>query len=274
MKKFSTRFIITGAFVGTGLTVGFAQSEMREIPPPNGEQVRIYGQRQIDRVLQQWEEGPAEKAREMIEQHGPPDEITRKRLIWEDAGPWKRTEIVNESIPHNFPKPHHDFLYQTVDYNVPEDKVEDVIRMSGSILIDRVKGEVTARCDDESANFLTMNLVHQIVEGKKNAKSGRDTYAETMLDKKHQDLTERLVFHAPSMEDPSDPGIAYGGREEDVEGIGSDQDAQQQQEKKQEQQAQGQRENRRMEEKRRGERPEYRRQQQQRKRWGQQPDQE
>jgi hypothetical protein len=36
----------------------------------------------------------------------------------------------------------------------------------GSILVDRTRGEVAARCDSEAANVLGLNMVQELVMGK------------------------------------------------------------------------------------------------------------
>jgi hypothetical protein len=182
-------------------------------------ELRVQGQQDVENILNNWEAAPAQKARELIQEYGQPNEVTERRLIWHNNGVWKRTEIVNEEVAHNFPQPHQDFLYQTINYNVPEEKAGEIIQMSGSLIIDRVKGELTARCDSEEANLLAINLAHQIVEEKKNAKSGRDTYAEAMMEEKHQDMMERLLFSPEQIEDPADPGIIYGARAEQTEEV-------------------------------------------------------
>lgn len=73
-------------------------------------------------------------------------------------GPWKRSELVNEEIQHDFPKPHHDMLKQAIAWKVPAGKFDDLAEYDGSIIVERTKGEVAARCDKEEANFLAINL--------------------------------------------------------------------------------------------------------------------
>lgn len=46
----------------------------------------------------------------MLAKYSLPQEDTLMRLIWHHIGPWKRTEAINEGIPHNFPKPYMDVL--------------------------------------------------------------------------------------------------------------------------------------------------------------------
>jgi hypothetical protein len=61
---------------------------------------------------------------------------------------------------------HPDYLEQTINYKVPLDLVDDVIKFDGSIIIDRTKGEVCARYDKEPMNFLALNLMHDIADKK------------------------------------------------------------------------------------------------------------
>src|ERR1700730_5479015 len=41
----------------------------------------------------------------------------------------------------------------------------------GSVLVDRTKGEMSARCEGEAANFLALNLADDIVHGRKDVES-------------------------------------------------------------------------------------------------------
>jgi hypothetical protein len=156
-------------------------------------------------TISQWKPAAHKAAEQMLDAYGEPDEITSERLIWHDNGPWQRTEVVNEEIDHNFPMPHKDMLYQTINYSVPSHKVEDLAQFTGSIIVDRVKGELTARCDQEEANFLSLNLAHRIVQDELTAQEARDIYAEAMREGEHAELKQGLAFEVP--EDPqADPG--------------------------------------------------------------------
>ena len=99
--------------------------------------------------------------------------------------------IVDESVKHWFPADHRDFVYTT--YSVPEwqqDKGKHIIDselfkkfadVTGSIIIDGLKGTVTARCGDLVANDITINFVHDVVKGKTEA--SKDEYAKRILGK-------------------------------------------------------------------------------------------
>jgi hypothetical protein len=79
---------------------------------------------------------------------------------------FSRIEILDESIPHCVPMPHRDFLYTYVNYEVPDDKVLDVISLSGSVAYDPLKKYLRARCATESANIATLYLAVSIGNSK------------------------------------------------------------------------------------------------------------
>jgi hypothetical protein len=114
----------------------------------------------------------------MIEKYGQPDEVTAMRLVWHDNGPWKRTIVTKEETDHAFPMPHKDVLEQVIDYRVPTDKVDDLAKYDGSVIVERTKGELSARCDKEEANYLALNLANDVATGKKSPADAREQYAE------------------------------------------------------------------------------------------------
>jgi hypothetical protein len=119
------------------------------------------------------------------------------RLIWHHTGPWKRTEVINEEIPHNFPQPHMDMLLQSIDYPVPPDKFDELAAYDGSVIAERTKGELAARCDMEEANFLALNLAHDIVTGIRSVAQARQFYAEVMQEKRPTEYLQGLRFQVP-----------------------------------------------------------------------------
>lgn len=184
------------------------QQQQQRVQP----QGQAQQQSKASQVIQNWKPEAKKAAQKVIETYGEPDEVTDRRLVWHDNAPWKRTEVINEEIEHNFPMPHHDMVYQTVDYDVPVEKASELLEMTGSLIIDRVKGELTARCDKEEANFLSINLAHQIVEGEITSEEGREKYAQAMKDKKHPELLQDFAF-APPQQPQNDPGVEFGARD-------------------------------------------------------------
>jgi len=105
--------------------------------------------------------------------------------------------VTNEEIPHNFPKPHMDMLLQSTDYPVPPDKFDALAAYDGSVIAERTKGELAARCDMEEANFLALNLAHDIVTGIRSVAQARQFYAEVMQEKRPTEYLEGLRFQVP-----------------------------------------------------------------------------
>jgi hypothetical protein len=117
--------------------------------------------------------------------------------VWHDVGPWKRVVASRTFYEHNFPAPHIDSVESFIDYRVPVDKFTPLAEYDGSVVVERTAGEVSARCHDEQANFLALNLMHDIVTGQKTVREARDYYAEEFLNaRRHQPTPymEKLHF--------------------------------------------------------------------------------
>jgi hypothetical protein len=152
-------------------------------------------------VVSGWPEKSKSAAQEIAKKYGAPDEFTANKLIWQKRGEWKRTTVAREGVPHAWPAPHVDIVEQYIDYRVPPDMFDDLAKFDGSVIAERTKGEVSARCGGEAANFLALNLVNDIVTGKRTFRDAR-TYYTSAMKKKEQGETdpylEKLVFEVPS----------------------------------------------------------------------------
>jgi hypothetical protein len=71
-------------------------------------------------------------------------------------------------------------LEQYIPYRVQLDKLNELAAFDGSVLVDRTKGEISARCEGKEANFLALNLANEIVQGRKDVRSARKLYGEAM----------------------------------------------------------------------------------------------
>ncbi|MCG3117734.1 MAG: hypothetical protein LLH30_18850 [Candidatus Manganitrophus sp. SA1] len=137
-------------------------------------------QERVDKLIEDWPAKPKETAREMIEKYGPPNEATASLLIWHNNGPWKRTFLYKEEVPHEFPMPHTDMLEQFIDFKAPPEKFDELALYDGSVYPDRTKGEISARCDKEEMNFLAINLAQEVATGKRSVEEAKKFYAETV----------------------------------------------------------------------------------------------
>ena len=156
------------AFATTTLTARFAESDSKK-------------NKTVEAATKKWPAKPKEVAQKIAAKYGDPDEVTASMLIWHQRGPWKRTIVYREEVPHSFPKPHTDIVEQFIDYRVPPDKFDDLAAYDGSVIAERTKGELSARCDDERMNLLAINLAHDVVIGSKDVEAARKTYAQTAM---------------------------------------------------------------------------------------------
>jgi len=155
---------------------------------------------QAEKIIAGWPGAQKNVAQQMLAKYGPPNEATPTRLTWHHNQPWKRTEITSDVVVHHWPTVHTDFLTQTIDYRVPPHMVSAIAEFDGSIIVDRTRGEVSARCDSEAANVLGLNMVHELVTGKRDVADARHTSEQnTVAYNLGRDAAyaERLLFEAP-----------------------------------------------------------------------------
>ena len=149
--------------------------------------------RDVNSITENWPANTKEASNLLINKLGVPDEITSTTLVWKDRGVWKKTVLMKDGIPHDWPMAHTDYLLQTINYKVPVDKFDELARYDGSVIVDRTKGTLSARCDKEEMNFLALNLAHDIITGKKTVEEARDHFAKTATKFKEGDTTDTLV---------------------------------------------------------------------------------
>ncbi len=181
-------------------------------------------------IIAKWAERPRLGAAGMMAKYGDPQEATPGMLIWHNQGPFKRITVMNLETPHDFPLPHVDFLEHTISYNVPQDKVGALIEFDASSTINRTVGELSARCDLEGHNVLTLNLDHDIVMGKKTVQEARMAFGEIVTQDvlgQHPAYVEALQFTPATMaeaafsDSPVIPGSPLRAAEAGAQATGS-----------------------------------------------------
>jgi hypothetical protein len=146
----------------------------------------------------------------MVEKYGSPDGVTPDRLVWKDREPWVEIIVSREEVPHRFPMQHTDVLEQAIHYPVSPGQFDELAAFDGSVIVERTKGTMSARCDKEAMNYLALNLAHDIVTGKRSVEGARDFYAERARAFKKGEThpyTQGLVFPLPGrgVGDPDQP---------------------------------------------------------------------
>jgi predicted outer membrane protein len=156
----------------------------------------------LDEKIANWPARPKLAIQQMMGKYGPPNEVSSETVVWHDQGPFKRIMVTRKEIPHDFPLPHMDFLEHTVSYNVPSDKADELLAFDGSITIMRTAGELSARCDLEGHNILTLNLAHDIIRDNKTVATARKEFGQyTTMDYagEHPAYVEKLLFQPLTM---------------------------------------------------------------------------
>lgn len=86
-------------------------------------------QNTVAEIIADWPDEPTDIAKPIIDRYGLPDEATESRLIWCDAGPWKRTELFRDGVPHDIQKEDTDYLRLVIDYQVPPELVNAITEL-------------------------------------------------------------------------------------------------------------------------------------------------
>lgn len=160
-----------------------------------------------EQIVADWPEVAKKSAMETIKKHGEPGGINEDRLVWENKGPYKTIIAYKHQVPHHFPVKHFDTLEHVIDYMVPSDKFDELAMFDGSLIVERTKGTMAARCDSEAHNLIALNLAHDIVTGEKSVEQAKQDYAQLAMALKKGEKpadTQKLTFEVPK--DAGDPG--------------------------------------------------------------------
>lgn len=169
--------------------------------------LRPVARQDVDRLIGSWHVAARDAARDMMAKYGPPNDASSSMLLWLNNGSWKCTHIANHPIPHGWPMQHVDVLEQGISYRVPPDMFDDLARFDGSIIAERTRGTLSARCQKEEANFLAINLAHDIITGRRTVEDARqelERQADMLKRGERSPLTTGFTF-TPAMSDEGDP---------------------------------------------------------------------
>lgn len=136
-------------------------------------------------------------SRLMISKYGQPSEATDHRLVWRDKGPWKWTAVYRIAPGGRLPWKNRGRLEQSVAYRVPAGKLGDLARFDPDIEADAEEGLLTARSDEESANYLALNLADEVLRGRRTpqeAHNFRESVTRQQDTGKSSPYLERLLF--------------------------------------------------------------------------------
>ncbi len=117
---------------------------------------------------------PSEYAKKLMKAWDVPTGLSWYSAKWETKtrDPYVEVKVVDEYVAHTFPKKHYDFVYTTISVKkaikrrVTAEHACALMKVSGSIIIDLLKQEVTARCGGLGKNDVTLAFVLDVIEGK------------------------------------------------------------------------------------------------------------
>ena len=200
------------------------ESDDGETESGTGSESRGYD---AEEVIQDWPESQTETAHEMMDKYGEPDEAVPSRLMWhqeDDDSPWKHTIVYRDSVQHNFPVEHPDYLEQAIELYIPPHHYHKVAMFDGSVMPERTKGMVKARCDKEPMNVLAINLAHELAFTGMSVEEARRAYAENamaFMNGEEPDWTQDFQFDMP-LDEERDPDttVIHDGEIEMDQAIG------------------------------------------------------
>jgi len=203
----TTRIARALAVAVLALTAGTASAQQMKNEPGR------MNQAQMQKMMGGWPQASKEAVMFMTNKYGPPAAMTSDMAAWGKTGPWKRTVVFAREYPHEFPMHHTDVMQQWIDYKAPPEMYDELAAYDGSVVLERTSGEMSARCDKEGANFLALNLAHEIATGKRTVEDARKMYGEqatAMKAKQPAPYTERLMFSPMSNTNDADRALAPG----------------------------------------------------------------
>lgn len=154
---------------------------------------------QAEEMTSGWPEASRKAIKHMTDTYGPPATVGAGMAIWGETGSWKRTVVFDKEVPHHFPMEHTDVMQQWVNYEAPVDQYDELARYDGSVVLERTAGEMSARCDKEPANFLAINLAHDVATGKRTVEDARMEYGKQikgLMAGNKSDYTGGIMFTA------------------------------------------------------------------------------
>lgn len=161
---------------------------------------------QLQLLITEWPESSREAISSMIEKYGMPDESSHARVIWNNTAPFKRSIVYREVTAHEFPKQHEDVLEQTIDYRVPDDRLQVLAQFNGSLIVDKTKGELSSRGNREEMNILALNLADQVVRAEMKVNEARKQFANSVssyeMGNKNQFVSGLLIMHEEGTSNP------------------------------------------------------------------------
>jgi hypothetical protein len=126
-------------------------------------------------VVSNWNVYSRVVAVKLLAEYGPPQRIEPDRLVWRNASPWSRIAVWDTA--NYYPEAMgSNSLEQTLLYEVPQDKRQDLAAFSDKLVVSQDGKELSVLGNSESFDFLALNLADEIVRGKLSPEGARSCY--------------------------------------------------------------------------------------------------
>lgn len=112
-----------------------------------------------------WKTGPKIEYHRLVKKYGRPtysNTGSNGIAIWKYPGPFKRIMVIDENVPHGS---HCDYVYATIKYFIDPKDMVNVLKVSDSIMYDKLKEELTVRCNSIELCAATIVLVNNVNKG-------------------------------------------------------------------------------------------------------------
>jgi len=166
-----------------------ARGQYRE--PLELDEIALSG-RTPESIILLWPAFSYRLARRMISKYGLPADAGDHALIWRDNGPWKRTVVHRAPPGGGVLQRNRGRLEQSVAYKVPAAKLDALARFDKDLAADEKEGLLTARSDDESLNFLSLNLADEVLRGQRTPRDA-DAFRKNVLRLRDSGKTSRYL---------------------------------------------------------------------------------
>jgi hypothetical protein len=203
---------VRGLAAGLGILALCALGARAELPSPASDSPGRQSSTSVqtpETAIARWPAVSQSEARVLISKYGEPNTFDDDRLVWYDNGEWRRT-VVYRKAPQGFMGLHsRDVLEQSVAYPVPDAKLADLKRFDDRLKYDSAAGELSSLSENESLNYLALNLADEIVADKRTPQEARDFLRKTIKlaqSGKSSAYTQGLLFQPVQKPTPRIPG--------------------------------------------------------------------
>jgi hypothetical protein len=136
-----------------------------------------------------WFEGPRLMTELMMERYGPPDDLTPGVATWYERGRWKRITVRGQA--------RESYLEQTVGYRPRTEAIAPLNEFDHGVRLDPAREELTAASNQESLNYLALNVADEVATGRRSSKDAQEFFAKTAklaTSGRSSEYLEKLLF--------------------------------------------------------------------------------